>query len=141
MRAIISLLYNLISILIITGFYKKIYIHKYFNHKLFKTCFPDDNENIPIKSNINYNLDYNYINNDDDDKPLYTLIWYDCENCKKLLQHMEELNLKKLYINGGYYFYDISNSEGDFNDPLLYKDDELIGDNLFDIYSEIYKSD
>jgi hypothetical protein len=136
MCSIIYILLNLISIYITIGFYKKIIIQKYFNYKLFKTCFSDDEEN---KKKINYKMlfnNYNYI--DDDDKPLYTLIWYDCEKCAKLLKDMEELNLKKIYINGGYYFYDISNSEGDFNDPLLYKDDVLIGDNIFDIYSEIY---
>lgn len=137
MHAIIYLLINLLSIYITIGFYKKIIIHKYYNYKLLKTCFPEDDNHKPNKYNINYQLNnYDYIH--DDTKPLYTLIWYDCEKCKKLLKDMEELNLKKIYINGGYYFYDISNSEGDFNDPLLYKDDELIGDNLFDIYSEIY---
>jgi hypothetical protein len=108
-----------------------------------KTCFPDDDKSDHDKSDannskrVNSNINYDFY--DDDEEPLYTLIWYDCTMCKKLLKDMTELNLKKFYINGGYYFYDISNSDGDFNDPLLYKDDELVGDNLFDIYSEIYK--
>jgi hypothetical protein len=136
MYAIIYILLSLLTISNILGFYKKMPLQKYSNYKLFKTCFPDDEEN---KKKINYKMLFNNCNYiDDDDKPLYTLIWYDCKKCAQLLKDMEDLNLKKIYINGGYYFYDISNSEGDFNDPLLYKDDVLIGDNIFDIYSEIY---
>lgn len=138
MNAIIYVLLNLLSISIILGFYKMMHLQKYSNYKLFKTCFPNDDENNNKRMNKILFNNYDFIDNDE--KPLYTLIWYDCKKCAKLLKDMEELNLKNIYINGGYYFYDISNSEGDFNDPLLYKDDELVGENLFDIYSEIYNS-
>jgi hypothetical protein len=101
---------------------------------VYKTIYPDPEKNSNPKKKLlnNYNIIIQ--------KPLYTLIWYDCEKCKKLLDDMDKLNLKNIYINGGYYFYDITNSEGLFDDPLLYKDDDFIGDNLFDIYSEIYKN-
>jgi hypothetical protein len=52
---------------------------------------------------------------------------------------MEFLNLKYTYINGGIYFYDTTDELSEFNNPVLYKDDIIIGDNLFDIYEEIYK--
>lgn len=71
--------------------------------------------------------------------PLYTLIWYDCDSCKKLLQDMDNLRLKNVYINGGAYFYDIEDVDNKFNTPLLYKEDVFIGDNLFDIYAELYR--
>ena len=71
--------------------------------------------------------------------PLYTLIWYDCDSCKKLLQDMEKLRLKNVYINGGEYFYDVEDIDSKFNTPLLYKEEIFIGDNLFDIYAEIYR--
>jgi hypothetical protein len=74
-----------------------------------------------------------------DNQPLYTLIWYDCEQCKKLLNDMEDLCLKNVYINGGSYFYDIEDVDSKFNTPLMYKEDIFIGDNLFDIYAEIYR--
>ena len=99
---------------------------------MINTCFPEEDNN---KKNLIYTNTNNI-----DDKPLYTLIWYDCDKCFELLEHMDNLNLKKLYINGSYYFYDILNESDEFNSPLLYKDDELIGDNLFDIYSEIYSN-
>jgi hypothetical protein len=101
---------------------------------MINTCFPEEDNNKKKLININTN------NIDEYNKPLYTLIWYDCDKCFELLEHMDNLNLKKLYINGSYYFYDILNESDEFNSPLLYKDDELIGDNLFDIYSEIYSN-
>jgi len=96
-----------------------------------KTCFSEDDHKPIPKSN--------YINRDLMEPPLYTLIWYDCESCKKLLQDMEDLRLKNVYINGGSYFYDIEDVDNKFNTPLLYKEDVFIGDNLFDIYAELYR--
>jgi hypothetical protein len=52
---------------------------------------------------------------------------------------MENLQLKNVYINGGSYFYDIEDIDNKFNTPLLYKEEVFIGDNLFDIYAEIYR--
>ena len=105
--------------------------HRITRNCIYKqTCFPEDHE--PKKSN---KLHYEYL----PDKPLYTLIWYDCESCKKLLHDMENLQLKNVYINGGSYFYDIEDIDNKFNTPLLYKEEVFIGDNLFDIYAEIYR--
>jgi len=96
------------------------------------TCyFPEDDKN---RHRPNYKNIIKEI-----EPPLYTLIWYDCESCKKLLQDMEDLRLKNVYINGGEYFYDIEDVDSKFNTPLLYKEDVFIGDNLFDIYQEIYR--
>ena len=105
------------------------------NYCLSSTCFSEDGEDYkpkPIPKS-------NYINRDLMEPPLYTLIWYDCESCKKLLQDMENLRLKNVYINGGEYFYDIEDIDNKFNTPLLYKEEVFIGDNLFDIYAEIYR--
>jgi len=130
-----NLIFIIICVIInyIKSFNKKF---NYINKPLFmyKTIYPDPERNSNPKKKLlnNYNIIL--------EKPLYTLIWYDCEKCKKLLDDMDKLNLKNIYINGGYYFYDITNTEGLFDDPLLYKDDDLIGDNLFDIYNEIYKN-
>ena len=106
---------------------------------MINTCFPEEENNKKklIFNNINTN-NININTNNIDDKPLYTLIWYDCDLCFELLKDMDNLNLKRLYINGYYYFYDLLNEGDEFNSPLLYKDDILKGDNIFDIYSEIY---
>jgi hypothetical protein len=113
-----------------------------------KTGFQEDadddrkkRKNIVINPLINENDPLLKVNNEllKEEKPLYTLIWYDCPKCKALISEMEKLDLKHIYINGGYYFYDITDETSQFNTPLMYKDDEYIGDNLFDIYEEIYK--
>ena len=96
-----------------------------------QTCFSEDHE--PKKKHKQ--IYYEHL----PEKPLYTLIWYDCEPCKKLLYDMENLQLKNVYINGGEYFYDIEDIDSKFNTPLLYKEEVFIGDNLFDIYAEIYR--
>jgi hypothetical protein len=81
----------------------------------------------------------NYDNENNILKPLYTLIWYDCEKCKKLLYDMELLQLKKIYINAK-YFDKVNNLNTDFKNPLLFKDDNYISDELFEIYEEIYNN-
>ena len=106
------------------------FIHKNKTKYCLNTCFPEDDKH----KRQNYNNIIKAI-----EPPLYTLIWYDCESCKKLLQDMEKLRLKHVYINGGEYFYDIEDVDNKFNTPLLYKEDVFIGDNLFDIYAEIYR--
>ena len=103
-----------------------------------QTCFPEDEDSKPNKNN-NHKLHYEYFPLNGDNEPLYTLIWYDCKPCQELLENMEMLQLKNVYINGGEYFYDIDDVDSKFNTPLLYKEDVFIGDNLFDIYAEIYR--
>lgn len=106
---------------------------------IMKTCFPEDNYNNNKKRYINPNLEVHNNLLEDDDLPLYTLIWYDCPKCQELITEMEDLNIKYIYINGGIYFYDLTDVNSEFNNPVLYKDDVVVGDNLFDIYEEIYK--
>ena len=99
-----------------------------------KTCYPPDDHD-----NFNYRKKKNVLFNENN-TDIYTLIWYDCPKCKELLESMEELKLQHNYINGGYYFFDITDEKSEFNSPLFYKDDKLIGDTLFDIYSELYNN-
>ena len=53
---------------------------------------------------------------------------------------MHKLQLSTNYINGEINLYDFTKIDFTEIKPLLYKDDEFIGDNLFDIYEEIYKN-
>jgi hypothetical protein len=101
------------------------------NHLKMNVCYPDNDDEFNDRKNILFN-DY--------DKDIYTLIWYDCPKCKELLDTMEELKLQHNYINGGIYFYDITDEKSESNSPLFYKDDKFIGDNLFDIYYELYNT-
>jgi hypothetical protein len=71
------------------------------------------NENMNKKKNIDdsdkfkkrYNSD---LNNSiiEDYSALYTLIWFDCYDCKELLIDVLDKMDKILYINGSYYFFD-----------------------------------
>lgn len=66
---------------------------------------------------------------------LYTLIWFDCDDCKKLLNDVNKECKKVLYINGSYYFFD---EKDESNSPLFYKNDELIATDVFSIYEELF---
>jgi hypothetical protein len=66
---------------------------------------------------------------------LYTLIWFDCENCRQLLNDIKNECKKIVYIDGSYYFFD---ENDETNTPLFYKDDELIATDLFTIYEELF---
>ena len=108
----------------------------------------DDDEN--DKRNKKYNYEYiSNFNNHIQEEPLmipnnekpygndafYTLIWFDCEDCKNLLRHLKKECKQMLYINGGYYFFD---ENDETSTPLFYKDDELIATDIFGIYEELF---
>ena len=128
------LLLLLAFIYISTGFIRiskpNIIIKKCF----MKTCFYDDEE-----KHDRLNKKMKNMFDIADFEPIYTLIWYDCKKCRELLEIIknENLNKKIFYINGGYYFYDLKSPEEN-NKPLLYKDDEFITDELFEIYEELF---
>ena len=86
------------------------------------------------------NDNYDYDSENIFEKPLYTLVWHDCEQCKKLLNDMELLQLKKIYLDTKYDFNDFGNLYDDLQKPLLFKDENYISDDLFEIYEEIYKN-
>jgi hypothetical protein len=66
---------------------------------------------------------------------LYTLIWFNCEDCIKLLGDIKNDGKKILYIDGSYYFFD---ENDETNTPLFYKNDELIATDIFGIYEELF---
>lgn len=146
---ILTLFINMFCLyIIISGLNNKIYFKKYKINKKYivnnkinnmvKTSFPEEyNDETNKNKKIIKELLLNKLeieNQEYHNKPLYTVIWYDCDQCRILLEDMEKLNLKKIYLN-----YDTT-VDSEFTKPLLYKDDEFIGDNLFDIYKEIYSS-
>ena len=116
--------------------------HKFSIYKFSKTCYmDDDNDDRKINNN---DYDGHFV---DDYKDMYTLIWYDCPECKELLNTIVYLNLQVNYIDMGVYLDKCGYLDGmDYlnndllNKPLFYKDVDLIGDDLFDIYSEIYST-
>jgi hypothetical protein len=118
--------------------------------RLTSTNFYDNADDENDKRNKKYNYEYvsnfnNHIQEEelmiptnkkpDGNEVLYTLIWFDCEDCKNLLRHLKKECKQMLYINGGYYFFD---ENDETSTPLFYKDDELIATDLFSIYEEIF---
>ena len=101
----------------------------------------DNNNKNGIPTNTKPDISTNSISNDifdfDDTKYdiLYTLIWYKCLECDKLLADLSDAQIKILYIDGSYYFFD----EDDLtNHPILYKNEQLVATDLFDIYAELF---
>jgi hypothetical protein len=118
--------------------------------RLTSAYFYEDNDDENDKRNKKYNYEYisnfnNHIqeeqlmipNNEtpDGNEPFYTLIWFDCEDCKNLLRCFKNEHKQILYINGGYYFFD---ENDETSTPLFYKDDELIATDIFGIYEELF---
>jgi len=100
----------------------------------------NDNRNKKYISNFNNRIqeEQHIIPNNesiDDNEPLYTLIWFDCEDCKNILRCFKNERKQLLYINGGYYFFD---ENDETSTPLFYKDDELIATDIFGIYEELF---
>jgi len=114
--------------------------------RLTSTDFYDNADGENDKRNKKYNYEYisNYnkehliIPNNETpygDEAFYTLIWFDCEDCKNLLRHLKKECKQILYINGGYYFFD---ENDETSTPLFYKDDDLIATDIFGIYEELF---
>jgi hypothetical protein len=100
----------------------------------------NDNRNKKYISNFNNRIqeEQHIIPNNesiDDNEPFYTLIWFDCEDCKNILRCFKNERKQLLYINGGYYFFD---ENDETSTPLFYKDDELIATDIFGIYEELF---
>ena len=118
--------------------------------RLTSTSFYDGDDGDNDKKIKKYNYEYvSNFNNHISEEPLiipnnkkpdgtndfYTLIWFDCEDCKNLLRHLKTERKQMLYINGSYYFFD---ENDETNTPLFYKNDELIATDLFSIYEELF---
>lgn len=129
LKVVLFIVFNLF--LFNYSFYNKINKGKFiFNQKYFvKTAFANaDDNNKDRDKNKNYFKDINY--------PLesnYILLWFNCKECNTLLKHLAKLNIPFNYIH-----IPKENNENIF--PLLYKDDILIADDIFEIYKEIYKN-
>ena len=116
------------------------------NVRLTSTSFYDENNKRKKKYIYNYESDSNFNNHRKeeiipqnnkklDNDTLYTLIWFNCEDCKKLLRDVKNERKKILYIDGSYYFFD---ENDETNTPLFYKNDDLIATDIFSIYEELF---
>lgn len=122
------------------------------NARITSTTFYEDEDGNDRRRKI-YNYNYNYKTGYDyssrvdkfipenteeemgDYETLYTLIWFDCEDCRQLLSDVKNARKKILYIDGTYYFFD---ENDETNTPIFYKNDELIATDVFSIYEELF---
>jgi hypothetical protein len=93
---------------------------------------PEGDDDLPKKSKITQEKIFVYVE-EEDNKPFYTLFWNKCPECNELIKEMERRNLSFIFIDGIF-----DNSVVDFDEPWLYKNDELI-DDIFAIYAEIFQ--
>jgi len=140
---------NVDSFLMKLNFRKILFSKRKLNIILSSILYDDaDDNNLSKKNKYNYESYFNLNNNIMEEKNilktdkggynndiLYTLIWFDCDDCKKLLNDANKECKNVLYINGSYYFFD-ENDES--NAPLFYKKDELIATDIFSIYEELF---
>ena len=124
------------------------------NARITSTTFYEDEDGNDRRRKIyNYNYNYNYKTgydyssrvdkfipeNTEEEmdgyETLYTLIWFDCEDCRQLLSDVKNARKKILYIDGTYYFFD---ENDETNTPIFYKNDELIATDVFSIYEELF---
>ena len=123
------------------------------NARLTSTTYYDDyfEENEKRRKKMgyyyNYNYEYDYDNSIENEyitknvydfnetETLYTLIWFDCEECRRLLNDVKNARKKILYIDGSYYFFDETDTA---NTPIFYKNDELFATDIFSIYEELF---
>ena len=136
------------SFLIKLKFRKILFTKRKLNIIFSSIFYDDDDANLFKKKKHNYESYLNLNNNIMEEQNilkkdecvynndiLYTLIWFDCDDCKKLLNYANKECKNILYINGSYYFFD-ENDEN--NTPLFYKNDELIATDIFSIYEELF---
>lgn len=90
-------------------------------------------ENDDPDKKINYH--YEPGKSDEYLETFYSLIWFDCDDCKELLKDIKNGCKQLAYIDGGYYFFDKDDKN---STPLFYKNDELIATDLFSIYEELF---
>jgi hypothetical protein len=107
---------------------------RFSNTKLqVNTKFLDEGENDKPEKKINYH--YEPGKRDEYLETFYSLIWFDCDDCKELLKDIKNGCKQLAYIDGGYYFFDKDDKN---STPLFYKNDELIATDVFSIYEEMF---
>jgi hypothetical protein len=95
---------------------------------------PEDDPNHKKKTDILFtpNPFSEFQLKEDPDHPLYTVFWKRCDECTKLLEEMEAIGLRVVFIDGKEIFDII------WDEPIVYKNQQvLVG--WFDIYEAIFQ--
>jgi hypothetical protein len=66
-------------------------------------------------------------------KSLYTIVWYDCPQCRILLDDMNRRHVKYLFIENG-----LSSEMYPNENPLIFRDSYFVSDNIPELYQDLY---
>ena len=118
------------------------------------TTYFDENQN---NSENNENTDKNNANADNYSEfirfqnncnPLYTILWYDCDDCKMLMDDMKKLHMNFEYIDirsnlimNKKLFAKLkskSNPDGTNQKPTFLLNQEYFGSSLFEMYENMF---
>ena len=76
---------------------------------------------------------------EEDNRPLYTVVWYDCKECTELFHVLEEHHCKAVFLDLTECFkeYKDYGYDNPIEKPFFYKNEEYLGDDLFDFYTHL----
>lgn len=69
--------------------------------------------------------------------PKYTIIWHDCVSCRKLLSDLNKLLVNWEFIDNGYIEEEKENFCKTITQPLLFRENNYIGRDVFQLYLEL----
>lgn len=113
------------------------------------TTYFDENQN---NGENNENTDANadnyseFIRFQDNCNPLYTILWYDCDDCKMLMDDMKKMHMNFEYIdirsnlimNKKIFAKIKSKSNPDGTKPTFLLNQEYFGSSLFEMYENMF---
>ena len=117
--------------------------------KMNTTYFDENNENMDENKNNadadNYSQFIRFQNNCN---PLYTILWYDCDDCKMLMDDMKKMHMNFEYIDirsnlimNKKLFAKLntnSKSNPDGTKPTFLLNQEYFGSSLFEMYENMF---
>ena len=151
---------SLLSLLYLTkGFLNKMSFslkQRFFQSKTMlrmnTTYFDENNENTDKNNENNENKDANtdnyseFIRFQDNCNPLYTILWYDCDDCKMLMDDMKRMHMNFEYIdirsnlimNKKIFAKLKLKSNPDGTKPTFLLNQEYFGSSLFEMYENMF---
>jgi hypothetical protein len=115
----------------IKGFVYKPYRLFNKNKLMMNTCYFEEYEE---DNNPSRKIDFKSYTNDPSIS-IYTIIWYDCDECNMLMDDLDALHLEYDYIN---VRLDLFHKINTHDIPTFLLNDMYIGNHLFDIYESMY---
>ena len=110
----------------------------------------ENNENTDKNQNKDANADNysEFIRFQNNCNPLYTILWYDCDDCKMLMDDMKKLHMNFEYIDirsnlimNKKLFAKLkskSNPDGTNQKPTFLLNQEYFGSSLFEMYENMF---